>query len=119
MKIDHAYAARFKHRHALRDGCLDLGATFHRPDAHCALRLRELRDIGRRILHAQSDPTIADVAPARARDRILVQLVIEIGSVIIDEDEQWDAMAHRRPYRRRSHAEVAIPEHRDSVTSAT
>src|SRR5262245_8943894 len=49
-----------------------------RVDVDRALRLGKLGDVGHRILHAQPDPAVLHLAAARARHRVLVQLVVEI-----------------------------------------
>src|SRR5262249_4485072 len=58
VKVDHAHTARLEHRDPFRDRRPDLARFLHRPDADRTLRLGELGDIGRRVLHAQADPAV-------------------------------------------------------------
>src|SRR5215475_6336326 len=117
VEIDHADAARLEHGDALGDRGLDFRRGGDRSDADGTLRLRQLGDVRRRVVHTQPDPTILRLAPARARHGLLMQLVVEIGAVVVDQHQQRDAVAHRGPDRRRTHAEVAVAEHRYGVTA--
>src|ERR1051326_7111188 len=67
MEVDHADAALLEHVDALGDRGLGFSGAFHRTDADRALRLGELGDVGHRVFHAQADPAVLDLAPARAR----------------------------------------------------
>src|SRR5665213_210556 len=117
VEIDHADAALLEHVDAFLDRCLYVFGLRDRPNADRALRLGKLGDVGRRVFHAQTDPTVLDLATARARHIFLVQFVVEIGSVVVDDHQQRNAMVRRAPDRSRAHAEVAVAEHRDGVTA--
>ena len=92
VEVDDADAARLEHRHALRDRGLGVGRAGDRADTDRTLRLRELGDVGRGVLHAQPNPAVLHLAGARLRHRLLVQLVVEVGAVVVDENEQREIM---------------------------
>src|ERR1700686_1780046 len=117
VEIDHADAALLEDGDALFQRRFHIGGLGHRADADRALRLGELGDVGRGVFHAQPDPAVLGLPPARARDRVLMQLVIEIGAIIVDQDQERNAMARGGPDRGRPHAEIAVAQHRDGVAA--
>src|SRR5579883_448235 len=116
MEIDDADAALLEDGNALLQRRFHVGRLQHRADADGALRLRELGDIGAWILQAQADPTVLGLAPARSRDSVLVQLIVEVGAIVVDQYQQRNAVPRRCPDRGRTHAEIAVAQHRDGVT---
>ena len=117
VQVNDANAAFLEHVDALLDGRLDVGRLRHRADADGALRLRELGDVRLRILHTQSDPAVFHLASAGAGYVVLVQFIVEIGPIVIHQDQERNLVMGRAPDRRRAHAKIPVAEHRDRVTA--
>ena len=101
VKVDHANAALLEHVHALRDRGARVFLVLDRTDADRALCFRQLRDIRNRVFHAKADPAVLLLAAAILRDVILMELVVEVGAVVVDDDEQRDLVLRSAPDRRR------------------
>src|SRR5262245_57239223 len=117
VEIDHADAALLQDRDTFFDRRAHVGGFGDGADADGALGFGHLGDVGQRVLDAQSDPAVRGLAAAPPCDIVLMQLVIEIGAVVVDQDQQRNAMAHGGPDRGRAHAEIAVAEHRDGVAA--
>src|ERR1051326_5902107 len=117
VQIDDADAAFLEHVDAFLDRRLDVGGFGDRADADSALRFGEFGNVRRRVLHAQADPAVLDLAAAGARHVLLMQLVVEIGAVVVDQHQERDAVMRGAPDRSGAHAEIAVAQHRDGVAA--
>src|SRR5207249_10431288 len=71
-----------------------------------------------RSADALADPAVLDRARAFLCDALLVQLVVEEGAVVGDENEAGNAVMCCGPERGRSHQEIAIAHDRDRKPAA-
>lgn len=69
-------------------------------------------EVDRRVRHALADPGILGRAAAMMRDLDLMLLVVAPRAVVVDDDQQRDAVVDRRPQRARVHDEVSVPKDR-------
>src|SRR5439155_9045648 len=89
-----------------------------RTDAFGALRARHHREVDVRSADALADPAVLHRARAFLRDALLVQLVVEEGTVVGDEDETGNAVVRGGPQGGRAHQEVAVAHDRDGDPAA-
>src|SRR5882672_7428933 len=112
----HGALAREAYSFLYRGG--KLGDLRHRANSLCALRARHHRDIDVGPADALADPAVLDRPGALLRDALLVQLVVEEGAVVGDQDETGDAVVRRRPQRRVAHEEIAVAHDRHGQPAA-
>ena len=91
-------------------------ATGPKPCAPCARAMRGEVDV--RLGDALADPAVLDRAVAHARDALLMQFVVEEGSIIGDYDQQRNVVVRRGPQRGDAHQEIAVAANRDRQPAA-
>ena len=65
-----------------------------------------------------ADPAVLHRARALLRDTLLVQLVVEEGAVVGDENEAGNAVVRSGPERGGAHQEIAVTHDRDREPAA-
>jgi len=108
VKIDHADAARSENSNAFGNCFRDIAGVNHGSDANGALGFGELGNIGRRLIKAQPNPAVLFIPAACTGDIFLMQFVVEIGAVVVDQNQQRNLMADGCPDRGGAHAKVPI-----------
>src|SRR5918993_2948158 len=97
--IDEKWVSASDDLYAPRNSLEQLGHAFDGARRFHALRARKTGEIDSRFVNALADPAVLDGSLAGLRHRFLVDLIVEVGSVIGNDEQRRQAVMRSRPKR--------------------
>src|SRR5262245_8063599 len=111
--VDDRDTTRLNRCNRLLERSLEVCGRSHRSETLRTLRPRHPRKIDVGVGNALADPAVLYRPIAHAGHTLLVQLIVEEGTIVGDDDQQRDAVMRRGPKCRNAHQEVTVAANRD------